>query len=120
MVHKLKNDSFKITIKKNIVKELNQDLYRNLNLSLYEADHYFGYYNGYIYKVIDRVYDKHGPSGLRSETKYIIQYLIFLFNKLEGNSAYQDYILVICYFRMYYKHFSQRKTKPLNQLSFSF
>ena len=107
-------------LKKTIINKLNQDLYRKLNLSLYEADHYFGYYNGYIYKVIDRVYYKHGPNGLRSETKYIVQYLMFLFKKLEGNSTYQDYILVICYFRMYYRHFSQRKTKALNQLSFSF
>ena len=48
---------------------------------MYEADHYFGYYNGYIYKLIDRVYNNHGPSGLRREIKYIIQYLNFLFNK---------------------------------------
>ena len=76
------NDSFGNKIKDKIINELNQDLYRNLNLSLYDADHYFGYYNGYIYKLIDRVYKKHGPSGLRKEIKYIVQYLIFLFNKL--------------------------------------
>ena len=67
------NSSFSNKIKDKIINELNQDLYRSLNLSLYEADHYFGYYNGYIYKLIDRVYDKYGPSGLRSEIKYIIE-----------------------------------------------
>ena len=103
-------------IKEKIVNELNQDLYRELNLSLSEA----GYYNGYIYKLIDRVYKKHGPTGLRSEIKYITQYLFFLFNKLEGNSTFPDYVLVVFYFRIYYKHFSLRKIKSSNQLSFRF
>ena len=107
-------------IKDNIINDLNQDLYRSLNLSLYEADHYFGYYNGYIYKLIDRVYNNHGPSGLRKEIKYIIQYLNFLFNKLENNSVFKDYILITFYFRMYYKHYSQRTVSHSNQLNFSF
>ena len=114
------NDTFSNKIKDKIINELNQDLYRSLNLSLYEADHYFGYYNGYIYKLIDRVYDKYGPSGLRSEIKYIIEYLNFLFNKLENNNSFPDYILVIFYFRMYYKHHSQRTKTLLNQLEFTF
>ena len=107
-------------IKEKIVNELNQDLYSHLNMDLYEADHYFGYYNGYIYKLIDRVYDKYGPSGLRSEIKYIIEYLKFLFNKLEGNHSFPDYVLVIFYFRKYYRHYSRRKTTLLNQMSFGF
>ena len=37
------NDPFSNKIKDKIINELNQDLYRSLNLSLYEADHYFGY-----------------------------------------------------------------------------
>ena len=115
MINNLQNK-----IKEKIVNELNQDLYRELNLSLYEADHYFGYYNGYIYKLIDRVYKKHGLAGLRSEIKYITQYLFFLFNKLEGNSTFPDYILVVFYFRIYYRHYSLRKEKSLNQLSFNF
>ena len=86
--------TFETRIKDKILNELNQDLYRSLNLSLYEVDHYFGYYNGYIYKLIDRVYKKHGPSGLRKEIKYIVQFLIFLFNKLENNYLFKDYILV--------------------------
>lgn len=110
----------RIKIKEKIINELNEDLYRELNLSLYDADHYFGYYNGYIYKLIDRVYDKQGPVGLRSEIKYITQYLIFLFNKLERNSMFPDYILVVFYFRTFYRHFSSRKSKSINQLSFNF
>jgi len=112
--------NFRKKIKENIINDLNQDLYSYLNLSLYEADHYFAYYNSYIYKLIDRVYEKHGPSGLRSEVKYIVQYLIFLFNKLDSNSIFQDYILVTFYFRMYYRHYFLRKAIQTNQLSFSF
>ena len=102
-------NNFKIQIKENIIQELNQDLYRYLNMDLYDADHYFGYYNGYLYKLLDKVYEKHGAKGLRIEIKYIIQYLIFLFNKLKNNSSFEDYILVIIYFRLYYKHYSYRK-----------
>lgn len=107
-------------IKKNIVTELNQDLYKYLNIDLYDADHYFGYYNGYIYKLIDRVYNKYGAMGLRSEIIYITQYLSFLFHKLERNSTFPDYILVIFYFQLYYKHYSYRKRSNENQLSFYF
>ena len=39
------NDSFSNKIKDKIIDELSQDLYPSLNLSLYEADHIFGYYN---------------------------------------------------------------------------
>ena len=113
-------DPFSNKIKDKIINELNQDLYRSLNLSLYEADHYFGYYNGYVYKLIDRVYKKHGPSGLRKEIKYIVQFLIFLFNKLESNYLFKDYILVTFYFKIYYRHYSQRKDMSLNQLNFKF
>ena len=114
------NDKLNNKIKDKLINELNQDLYRALNLSLYEANHYFGYYNGYIYKLINRVYYKHGALGLRKEIKYIVQFLIFLFNKLENNNLFKDYILVTFYFRMYYKHYSQRKDISLNQLNFKF
>ena len=114
------NNSFSNEIKNKIINDLNQDLYRSLSLSLYETNHYFGYYNGYIYKLIDRVYDKYGPSGLRSEIKYIIEYIKFLFNKLEGNHSFPDYVLVVFYFRKYYRHYSRRKTTLLNQMSFGF
>ena len=114
------NSDLQKKIKKNIIQELNESLYRNLNMDLYDADHFFGYYNGYIYKLIDRVYNKHGARGLRSEIKYIIQYLIFLINKLKNNSEFEDYILVVIYFRLYYKHYSFRKQTYENQLSFYF
>ena len=78
-------NSFQIKVKESIINELNKDLYRHLNIDLYEADHFFGYYNGYIYKLIDRVYHKYGARGLRLEIKYMIQYLVFLFNKLKNN-----------------------------------
>tara|TARA_B100000963_G_scaffold340962_1_gene340186 strand:- start:196 stop:543 length:348 start_codon:yes stop_codon:yes gene_type:complete len=113
-------NNFNIKIKENIIQEFKQDLYRNLNMDLYDADHFFGYYNGYIYKLINRVYDKHGAKGLRIEIKYIIEYLIFLFNKLKNNSSFEDYILVIIYFRLYYKHYPYRKRTYENQLSFNF
>ena len=114
------NSDLQLKIKKKIINELNEDLYRHLNMDLYEADHFFGYYNGYIYKLIDRVYTKYGSKALRSEIKYIVQYLIFLFNKLKNNSKFEDYILVIIYFRLYYKHYSYRKRSSENQLSFNF
>ena len=44
---------------------------------------FFGYFNEYIYELIDRIYYKYGTVGLRSKIKHIIQYLIFLFNKLK-------------------------------------
>ena len=111
---------FEIKMKEKIINELNKDLYRYLNMDLYDADHFFGYYNGYIYKLIDRVYNKHGAKGLRIEIKYMIQYLLFLMNKLKNNSKFEDYILVVIYFRLYYRHYSYRKQSFENQLSFNF
>ena len=113
-------DDLQRKIKDKIVQELNKDLYRYLNMDLYDADHFFGYYNGYIYKLIDRVYNKYGPHGLRLEIKHIVQYLIFLMNKLENNSRFEDFLLVINYFRLFYKHHSYRKTSHRNQLCFDF
>ena len=111
---------FQIKIKEEIINKLNEDLYRHLNMDLYDADHFFGYYNGYIYKLIDRVYNKHGGKGLRLEIKYIIQFLLFLMNKLKHNSKFEDNILVVIYFRLYYRHFSNRQISNENQLSFNF
>ena len=93
--------------------------YRHLNMDLYDADHFFGYYNGYIYKLINRVYNKYGAKGLRLEIKYIIQYLIFLMNKLKHNSKFEDYILVVIYFRIYYSIILIDKYNE-NQLCFYF
>ena len=114
------NSKFQVKIKDKIINELNEDLYRYLNMDLYDADHFFGYYNGYIYKLIDRVYNKHGAKGLRLEIKYIIHYLIFLMNKLKNNSKFEDYILVVIYFRLYYRHYSYRQISSENQLNFNF
>ena len=114
------NSKFQIKIKDKIINELNEYLYRHLNMDLYDADHFFGYYNGYIYKLIDRVYNRYGAKGLRIEIKYMIQYLIFLINKLKNKSKFEDYILVVIYFRLYYKHYSYRKPPFENQLSFNF
>ena len=114
------NNKLKIKIKDNIIRELNKDLYSYLNMYLYDADHFFGYYNGYIYKLIDKVYEKNGSKGLRTEVNYIIQYFKFLFNKLKNNSYFEDYILVIFYFRLYYKHYQFRKRLDENQLTFNF
>ena len=114
------NSKFQVKIKDKIINELNEGLYLHLNMDLYDADHFFGYYNGYIYKLINRVYEKHGAKGLRIEIKYIIEYLIFLMNKLKNNSKFEDYILVIVYFRLYYKHYFYRKKTYDNQLSFNF
>ena len=111
---------FQIKIKEQIISRLNEDLYRHLNMDLYDADHFFGYYNGYIYKLINRVYNKHGAKGLRLEINYIIQYLIFLMNKLKNNSKFEDYVLVVIYFRLFYKHYSYRETSHENQLIFNF
>lgn len=113
-------NSFQIKVKESIINELNKDLYRHLNIDLCEADHFFGYYNGYIYKLIGRVYHKYGARGLRLEIKYMIQYLIFLFNKLKNNLIFENHILVIFYFRLYYKHHSFRQKYHSNQLNFNF
>ena len=114
------HSKFHIKIKEKIISKLNEDLYRYLNMDLHDADHFFGYYNGYIYKLIDRVYDKHGAKGLRLEVRYIIQYFIFLMNKLKNNSKFEDYILVIIYFRLFYKHYCYRDISNENQLIFDF
>ena len=114
------DNSLQIKIKDNIIQELNQDLYRYLNMDLHDADHFFGYYNGYIYKLIDRIYNIHGAKGLRIEIKYIIQYLMFLFNKIKSNYIFEDYVLVVFYFRLYYKHITYRKNTFSNQLNFDF
>ena len=114
------HSKFQIKIKEEIISKLNENLYRHLNMDLYDADHFFGYYNGYIYKLINRVYNKHGAKGLRLEINYIIQYLIFLMNKLKNNSKFEDYVLVVIYFRLFYKHYSYRETSHENQLIFNF
>ena len=106
--------------KDKIINDFNAELYKHFNITVADANYYIGYYNGYIYQLIDRVYKKHGPIGLRSEFRYIIQYLDFLFTKLENNSFFTLYVLISYYFRLYYRHYSQRKVYQVNQLSFVF
>ena len=43
---------FQVKIKDKIINELNGGLYLHLNMDLYDADHFFDYYNGYKYKII--------------------------------------------------------------------
>ena len=107
-------------IKENIINDFNINLYRNFNLCLADVDNYFGYYNGYLYNLLNKIYNKHNAIGLRKETSYIIQYLKFLFLKLKQNSNFDTFELVSYYFRVYYRHFTIRKTENPNQLFFNF
>ena len=64
-------------IKNKILNEFNQDLYRNFDMTLSDANYIFGLYDGHINKVMDRVFEKYGPAGLRKEIKYIIHFFDF-------------------------------------------
>ena len=127
--------SLKTKIKNNIINDFNADLYRKLNISISDADNSFYWGSGHIYKVIDKVFKKYCPVGLREELKYIIQYLDFLFVKLKSTlnsdkkglpyaeqndldffEVYFSYV----YFLKYYRHYSQRKVPDPKQLSFEF
>ena len=107
-------------IKDKLIDEFNVDLYRNFNMTVSDSNHLFGYYDDYLYELIEHVYTKHGPSALREEMKYILEYLDFLFMKLENNSLYDTHILIYHYFKRTYKHYIQRKSNSPNQLSFRF
>ena len=124
-------------IKNKILNEFNQDLYRNFDMTLSDANYIFGLYDGHINKVINRVFEKYGPVGLRKEIKYIIHFLEFLYVKLEGLSLLKDeelpypylkgehfqYVQIIFlgkYYKKSYRHYYQRKAVNPNQLSFGF
>ena len=122
-------------IKNNIIDDFNADLYRHLNITISEADDSFFFGGGYIYKIINRVFKKYGPVGLREEMKYIIQYLDFLFVKLRGTLSsdktgipyskqndleFLEVYFTYIYFLKYYRHYGQRKVSDPNQLSFGF
>ena len=51
------------------VNEFNQDLYRNFDMTLTYANYIYGLYDGHINKVMDRVFERYGPAGLRKEIK---------------------------------------------------
>ena len=124
-------------IKNKILNELNQDLYRHFDMTLFDANYIFGLYDGHINKVMDRVFEKYGPTGLRKEIKYIIHFLEYLYVKLEGLSLLKDeelpypylkgehfiYVKIIFlgkYYKKSYSHYHQRKIINPNQLSFGF
>ena len=86
--------------------------------------------------ILNRVFKNYGPIGLKRETKYIIQYLDFLLNKLKhilslkgkqlphyrpdhDHELYKLYFALMYYFR-YYRHYGRRKIVNPNQLSFGF
>ena len=124
-------------IKNKILNEFNQDLYRNFDMTLSDANYIFGLYDGHINKVMDRVFEKYGPAGLRKEIKYIIHFFNFLYMKLESLNSLADeerpypylkgehfqYVQIIFlgkYYKKSYRHYYQRKAVNPNQLSFGF
>ena len=128
-------NSLETKIKNNIIDDFNADLYRKLNITISDADDSFYWGSGHIYRVIDKVFKKHGPVGLRKEVKYIIQYLDFLFVKLkttitpdktgipyskQNDLEFLEMYFTYIYFLKYYRHYGQRKVPDPNQLSFGF
>ena len=127
--------SLETKIKNNIIDDFNADLYRKLNITISDADNSFYWGGGHIYRVIDKVFKKYGPVGLRKEVKYIIQYLDFLFVKLkstltsdktgipyskQNDLEFLEVYFTYIYFLKYYRHYGQRKVPDPNQLSFGF
>ena len=124
-------------IKNKILNEFNQDLYHNFDMTLSDANYIFGLYDGHINKVMDRVFEKYGPAGLRKEIKYIIHFFDFLYVKLESLNSLTDeelpypylkgehfqYVQIIFlgkYYKKSYRQYYQRKAVNPNQLSFGF
>ena len=52
--------SLETKIKNNIIDDFNADLYRKLNISISDADDFFYWGAGHIYKIIDQVFKKYG------------------------------------------------------------
>ena len=107
-------------IKNKLIDEFNMDLYRRFNITVSDTNTLIGYYDDYLYELIDRVYIKYGPKGLRDEMRYILDYLDFLFKKLQNNSLYDAHVLIYHYFKRSYKHFSRRSVEDTQQLKFAF
>ena len=127
--------SLQTKIKNNILDDFNEDLYRKLNITISKADDSFYWGGRHIYKIIDQVFKKYGPVGLRDEMKYIIQYLDFLFVKLKSTITadktgipyskqndldFLEVYFTYIYFLFFFRHYSQRKVSDPNQLSFNF
>ena len=49
---------------------------------MFDAGELYGWGYLYMHKILNRVFKNYGPIGLKRETKYIIQYLNFILNKL--------------------------------------
>ena len=107
-------------IKNKLIDEFNMDLYRRFNITVSDTNTLIGFYDDYLYELIDRVYIKYGPKALRDEMRYILDYLDFLFKKLQNNSLYDAHILIYHYFKRSYKHFSRRSVEDTQQLKFAF
>ena len=107
-------------IKEKLLDEFNTNLYRKFKMTVSDSNTMIGYYDDYLYELIDRVYTKYGPSALREEMKYIVEYLEFLFMKLENNSLYEAHILIYHYFKKTYKHYTLRSKISCNQLALNF
>ena len=123
-------------IKEKLIKQFNQDLYRNFNMTISDADNIYGLYDGNIYKIINQVFKRHGPHGLRKEMQYIIQFFKFLhlkidkllslkkeelpFPKYEKDKTLLKYIFANMYYRRSYRHYEKRDIAHPNQLSFKF
>ncbi len=107
-------------IKEKLLDEFNTNLYRKFNMTVSDSNTMIGYYDDYLYELIDRVYTKYGPRALREEMKYMLGYLDFLFIKLENNSLYDAHILIYHYFKRSYKHYSKRSIEDIRQLKLSF
>lgn len=123
-------------IKDKILNQFNEDLYRNFNMTMNDAGELYGWGYKYMHKILNRVFKNYGPIGLKRETKYIIEYLKFLLNKLKyiyslngkelphyqpdhDHELYELYFSLTYYLR-YYRHYGQRKIDNPNQLSFDF
>ena len=57
--------SLETKIKNNIIDDFNADLYQILRKTISDADNAFYWVGGHIYKIIDQVFKKYGPVGLR-------------------------------------------------------
>ena len=76
------NKVFLKKLKHKILHEFNINLYKKFNMTIAEIDSLFGYYNGHIFELVDHIYRRYGPHGLRKK-KHILEYLEFLMNKLK-------------------------------------
>ena len=109
--------SFMIKLKHKILYEFNIIFFKRLNLTISQIDNFFGYYNGHIYELVDHIYRRYGPHGLRKEIKYILEYLEFLMNKLKNNYNFSIETLVNHYFNLYYIPYFKRNKFDIEQLN---